>query len=72
MASPLAESIAFCSALKSGTPVSLITTISPSSHAVSMPSASMAAASDFIFDVQSCPPRVTSFALPCSMRTISR
>ena len=37
-----------------------------------MPSASIAAASDFIFAVQSWPPRVMSLALPPSMRAISR
>ena len=49
MASLLAASIAFCSALKSGTPDSPMTTISPSSQAESMASASIAAASDSIF-----------------------
>ena len=55
-----ALSIAFCSALKSGTPSSSMTTISPSSQPESMPSDSIAAASGFILSVQSWPPRVIS------------
>ena len=44
---------AFCNALKSGVPCSPSTTISPSSQADRMPSASTAAASGFIRSVQS-------------------
>ena len=72
MASLLAVSIAFCSALKSGTPAPLMTTISPSSQADSMTSDSIAAASEAIFPVQSWPLRVISLALPFSMRASSR
>ena len=72
IASLFALSIAFCSALKSGTPRAEMTTISPSIHAESIASASIAAASGLSFAVQSWPPRVISFALPLSMRVINR
>jgi len=72
IASLVAVSIAFCRALKSGTPASPMTTISPSSQAESMASASIAAASIFILPVQSWPPRVISLTVRCSIRAISR